>query len=163
MDHTAKSRNEIDRNMTWDLSRLYADDAQWEKDFAEIDDGVKGGKGAEYVIYMCLLLVALGVVGLLCSVTAQYFAARSAVGFSKELRSDLFAKMQSLSYSQIDGIGTSKMITRMTSDVNQLQSGVNLVLRLFMRSPFIVFGASSECSVSPKSNDRICVCCLSVS
>lgn len=106
-----------------------------------IDDGVKGGKGAEYVIYMCLLLVALGVVGLLCSVTAQYFAARSAVGFSKELRSDLFAKMQSLSYSQIDGIGTSKMITRMTSDVNQLQSGVNLVLRLFMRSPFIVFGA----------------------
>ena len=106
-----------------------------------IDDGVKGGNGAEYVIYMCLLLVALGVVGLLCSVTAQYFAARSAVGFSKELRSDLFAKMQSLSYSQIDGIGTSKMITRMTSDVNQLQSGVNLVLRLFMRSPFIVFGA----------------------
>lgn len=106
-----------------------------------IDDGVKGGRGATYVVYMCLILVALGVVGLISSVTAQYFAAKSAVGFAKELRSDLFAKMQSLSYSQIDGIGTSRMITRMTSDVNQIQSGVNMVLRLFMRSPFIVFGA----------------------
>lgn len=106
-----------------------------------VDDGVKGGRGASYVVYMCLLLVALGVVGLISSVTAQYFAAKSAVGFAKELRSDLFKKMQSLSYSQIDKIGTSRMITRMTSDVNQIQSGVNLVLRLFMRSPFIVFGA----------------------
>lgn len=106
-----------------------------------IDDGITGGKGAQYVIYMCLLLVALGVVGLISSVSAQYFAAKSAVGFAQELRSDLFAKIQSLSYSQIDGIGTSRMITRMTSDVNQIQSGVNLVLRLFMRSPFIVFGA----------------------
>lgn len=106
-----------------------------------IDDGITGGRGAQYVIWMCLLLVALGVVGLISSVSAQYFAAKSAVGFAKELRSDLFAKIQSLSYSQIDGIGTSRMITRMTSDVNQIQSGVNLVLRLFMRSPFIVFGA----------------------
>ena len=106
-----------------------------------IDDGVTAGRGAGYVAWMCLLLVALGVVGLLSSVTAQYFAAKSAVGFAKELRSDLFKKMQSLTYSQIDGIGTSRMITRMTSDVNQIQSGVNLVLRLFMRSPFIVFGA----------------------
>lgn len=106
-----------------------------------IDDGVTGGRGANYVICMCLILVGLGVVGLISSVTAQYFAAKSAVGFAKELRSDLFKKMQSLSYSQIDGIGTSRMITRMTSDVNQIQSGVNMVLRLFMRSPFIVFGA----------------------
>ncbi len=106
-----------------------------------VDDGVNGGRGAGYVVGMCLVLVGLGVVGLISSVTAQYFAAKSAVGFSKELRSDLFAKMQSLSYSQIDGIGTSRMITRMTSDVNQIQSGVNMVLRLFMRSPFIVFGA----------------------
>ncbi len=106
-----------------------------------IDDGVSGEAGAGYVINMCLLLVALGLVGLVSAVTAQYFAAKSAVGFAKELRSDLFAKMQSLSFSQIDNIGTSRMITRMTSDVNQIQSGVNMVLRLFMRSPFIVFGA----------------------
>ena len=106
-----------------------------------IDDGVTGGRGASYVTGMCFVLVALGLVGLASAVTAQYFAARSAVGFAKELRSDLFKKMQSLTYSQIDGVGTSRMITRMTSDVNQIQSGVNLVLRLFMRSPFIVFGA----------------------
>jgi ABC-type multidrug transport system fused ATPase/permease subunit len=108
---------------------------------AIIDNGITAGYGAGYVIKMCLLLVGLGVVGLISAVCAQYFAAKAAVGFSKELRSDLFAKMQSLSYYEIDGIGTSKMITRMTSDVNQIQSGVNLVLRLFMRSPFIVFGA----------------------
>lgn len=106
-----------------------------------IDNGINGGAGASYVIYACLILVALGVIGLISAVSAQYFAAKAAVGFSKELRHDLFSKMQSLSYSQIDGLGTGKMITRMTSDVNQLQSGVNLVLRLFMRSPFIVFGA----------------------
>lgn len=106
-----------------------------------IDDGVTAGKGQSYVTLMCLVLVALGVVGLISAVCAQYFAAKSAVGFSKELRSDLFKKIQSLSYYEIDGIGTSRMITRMTSDVNQIQSGVNLVLRLFMRSPFIVFGA----------------------
>ncbi len=108
---------------------------------AIIDNGINGGAGASYVIYACLILVALGVIGLISAVSAQYFAAKAAVGFSKELRHDLFSKVQSLSYSQIDGLGTGKMITRMTSDVNQLQSGVNLVLRLFMRSPFIVFGA----------------------
>ena len=88
-----------------------------------------------------MILIGLGALGLVSAVAAQYFAARAAVGFSKELRHDLFFKMQSLSYADIDGLGTSKMITRMTSDVNQIQSGVNLVLRLFMRSPFIVFGA----------------------
>ncbi|MDE5667789.1 MAG: ABC transporter ATP-binding protein/permease [Clostridia bacterium] len=100
-----------------------------------------GNGSVSYVIYACLILVALGVVGLISAVAAQYFAAKAAVGFSKELRHDLFGKMQSLSYSQIDKLGTGRMITRMTSDVNQIQSGVNLVLRLFMRSPFIVFGA----------------------
>ena len=100
-----------------------------------------GSGSVSFVVYACLVLVALGVVGLISAVAAQYFAAKAAVGFSKELRHDLFDKMQSLSYSEIDGLGTGAMITRMTSDVNQIQSGVNLVLRLFMRSPFIVFGA----------------------
>ena len=108
---------------------------------AIIDNGVKEGVGAEYIIVACVILVALGLVGLVAAVAAQYFAACAAVGFAKELRHDLFRKMQSLSYSQIDSLGTPRMITRMTSDVNQIQSGVNLVLRLFMRSPFIVFGA----------------------
>ncbi len=108
---------------------------------AIIDNGINGGEGWRYITFACLILVGLGVVGLISAVAAQYFAARAAVGFSKELRHDLFSKMQTLSYSEIDGLGTSKMITRMTSDVNQIQSGVNLVLRLFMRSPFIVFGA----------------------
>lgn len=108
---------------------------------AIIDTGIGEGAGVSYIIYACLILLALGVVGLVAAISAQYFAARAAVGFSKELRHDLFKKMQSLSYSQIDGLGTPRMITRMTSDVNQIQSGVNLVLRLFMRSPFIVFGA----------------------
>lgn len=106
-----------------------------------IDNGINGGEGGRYIVNMCLVLVALGVVGLISAISAQYFAAKAAVGFSKELRHDLFDKMQSLSYADIDRIGTPKMITRMTSDVNQIQSGVNLVLRLFMRSPFIVFGA----------------------
>ncbi len=108
---------------------------------AIIDNGIDGGAGTGYIVKACLILVLLGIIGLVCAVSAQYFAAKAAVGFSKGLRHDLFSKMQSLSYSQIDGLGTSKMITRMTSDVNQIQSGVNLVLRLFMRSPFIVFGA----------------------
>lgn len=108
---------------------------------AIIDKGINGGEGWHYVVNMCLLLVVLGVVGLISAVAAQFFAAKAAVGFSKELRHDLFDKMQSFSFSDIDKIGTTKMITRMTSDVNQIQSGVNLVLRLFMRSPFIVFGA----------------------
>lgn len=102
---------------------------------------VLAGDGTSFVIYMCLILVGLGIIGLISAVSAQYFAAKAAVGFSKELRSDLFGKMQTLSYYEIDGLGTSAMITRMTSDVNQIQTGVNLVLRLFMRSPFIVFGA----------------------
>ena len=94
-----------------------------------------------YVAWMCLVMIALGVIGLASSVTAQYFSARAAVGFATKIRHSLFAHMQSLSYAQSDQIGTSTMITRMTSDINQLQNGVNMVLRLFLRSPFIVLGA----------------------
>lgn len=108
---------------------------------AIIDNGINGGEGWRYVVFACLILVGFGCIGLICSIAAQYFAACAAVGFSKELRYDLFNKIQSLSFSSIDRMGVSKIITRMTSDVNQIQSSVNLVLRLFMRSPFIVFGA----------------------
>ncbi|MCI9333907.1 MAG: ABC transporter ATP-binding protein [Lachnospiraceae bacterium] len=94
-----------------------------------------------YIIRMCLIMAALGLIGLICAVTAQYFAAKAAVGFATKLRHGLFSHIQSLSFSQMDKEGTSTLITRMTSDINQVQSGVNLVLRLFLRSPFIVFGA----------------------
>ena len=105
-----------------------------------VDVGIAtGDKG--YVIKMCLVMVALGLIGLVCSVTAQFYSAKAAVGFATGLRHSLFGHMQKLSYSQMDGIGTSTMVTRMTSDINQVQNGVNMVLRLFLRSPFIVFGA----------------------
>lgn len=94
-----------------------------------------------YIFQMSLLMITLGVVGLVCSITAQYFAAKAAVGFAAQLKHSLFAHIQSLSFSEMDTIGTSTLITRMTSDVNQVQSGVNLILRLFLRSPFIVIGA----------------------
>lgn len=94
-----------------------------------------------YILERCGILILLAVIGLLCAVCAQYFAAKAAVGFATQLRSALFAHIQSLSYTDVDEIGTSTLITRMTSDVNQLQSGVNMVLRLFMRSPFVVFGS----------------------
>ena len=105
-----------------------------------IDTGI-ANRDTDYVIRMCLVLVALGIVGLVSAISAQYFAAKAAVGFSAGLRSDLFKHIQSLSFTEMDTLGTSTLITRMTSDVNQVQSGVNLVLRLFLRSPFIVFGA----------------------
>ncbi len=94
-----------------------------------------------YIVRMCLLMAALGLIGLVCSITAQYFSAKAAVGFAARLRHELFAHIQSLSFSEMDVHGTSTLITRMTSDINQVQSGTNLFLRLFMRSPFIVFGA----------------------
>lgn len=107
---------------------------------AIIDVGIAGAdKG--YIVKMCAVMVALGVIGLVCSISAQFFAAKAAVGFATKLRHVLFAHIQRLSFTEIDTIGTSTMITRMTSDINQVQSGVNLVLRLFLRSPFIVFGA----------------------
>ena len=105
-----------------------------------IDVGIGNGDTG-YILKMGGLLVFLGVVGLTASLTAQYFAAKAAVGFSTSLRNDLFAHINRLSYSEIDRVGTSTLITRMTSDINQVQTGLNLFLRLFLRSPFIVFGA----------------------
>ena len=107
---------------------------------AMIDTGI-GNNNTGYIWKMCLIMAVLGLVGLICAVTAQYFAAKAAVGFATKLRHGLFAHIQKLSFSQMDKEGTSTLITRMTSDINQVQSGVNLVLRLFLRSPFIVFGA----------------------
>lgn len=107
---------------------------------AIIDQGIGGGD-VPYVLRMGGILILLGFVGLVCSITAQYFAARAAVGFSTKLKHALFAHIQGLSFTEIDTLGTATMITRMTSDVNQVQNGVNMVLRLFLRSPFIVFGA----------------------
>lgn len=107
---------------------------------AIIDNGIANNDYG-YIVRMCLLLVALGVIGLVCSITAQFFAAKAAVGFSTKLRHALYAHIQTLSHTEIDTLGTSTLITRMTSDINQVQSGVNLVLRLFLRSPFVVFGA----------------------
>ncbi|MBQ7066497.1 MAG: ABC transporter ATP-binding protein [Lachnospiraceae bacterium] len=107
---------------------------------AIIDIGIASGDKT-YIIKMCGIMVALGIIGLVCSITAQFFAAKAAVGFATKLRHALFAHIQKFSFTEIDTIGTSTMITRMTSDINQVQSGVNLVLRLFLRSPFIVFGA----------------------
>ena len=107
---------------------------------AIIDTGIENGdKG--YIVKMCLLLVALGVIGLVSAVTAQYFAAKTAVGFAKRLRHAVFEHIQSLSYTELDKVGTSTLITRLTSDVNQIQSGINLTLRLLLRSPLVVFGA----------------------
>lgn len=107
---------------------------------AVIDKGI-AGQDRPYIVRMCLVLVTLGIVGLACSITAQYFAAKAATGFSTALRHSLFEHIQNLSFTEMDRVGNSTLITRMTSDVNQVQSGVNLVLRLFLRSPFIVFGA----------------------
>mgnify|MGYP002569416460 FL=1 len=90
---------------------------------------------------MGLVLILLAMIGLAAALTAQYFAAKAAVGFCTDLKHDLFAHIQRLSFEKLDQMGTATMITRMTSDVNQVQNGVNLVLRLFLRSPFIVFGA----------------------
>lgn len=105
-----------------------------------IDVGIGRGDTG-YILRMGGLLILLGIVGLAASLTAQFFAAKAAVGFSTSLRNDLFAHINRLSYSEIDRLGTSTLITRMTSDVNQVQTGLNLFLRLFLRSPFIVFGA----------------------
>lgn len=107
---------------------------------AIIDTGIANSDRG-YIFRMGGVLVALGLIGLACSATAQYFSARAAVGFATQLRHALFSHIQSLSYTELDTLGTNTLITRMTSDVNQLQSGVNLTLRLLLRSPFIVFGA----------------------
>ena len=108
---------------------------------AIIDTGIANGD-KNYIIKMCGVLIALGVIGLICSITAQFYAAKSAVGFATQLRYSLFEHLMSLSFTELDTLGTSTMMTRMTSDVNQAQNGVNMVLRLFLRSPFVVFGAT---------------------
>ncbi len=105
-----------------------------------IDKGI-GGENSPHIIKMGAVLIGLGIVGLVCSLVAQYYAAKAAVGFATELKSALFKHIQSLSFLELDKIGTSTLITRMTSDMNILQNGVNMVLRLFLRSPFIVVGA----------------------
>ncbi len=105
-----------------------------------IDTGIKNSDNV-YIWQRGGLLLLLAVIGLTCAITAQYYSAKAAMGFGRELRSDLFRHIFSLSYSEIDKNGTATLITRMTSDVNQIQTGVNLVLRLFLRSPFIVIGA----------------------
>ena len=105
-----------------------------------IDVGIQTGDTG-FIISRCLLLVGFGVVGMISAITAQYFAAKAAVGFATGLRHSLFQKINELSFSLLDRVGTSTLLTRITNDVNQVQNGVNLVLRLFMRSPFIVFGA----------------------
>lgn len=105
-----------------------------------IDVGIENSD-KEYIWRMCFILILLGIIGLVTSITAQFYSAKAAVGFATRIRQHLFEHIQSLGFTEIDSLGTSTMITRMTSDINQIQSGVNLVLRLFMRSPFIVFGA----------------------
>lgn len=107
-----------------------------------IDKGLaEGNTNMPYIIRMGLILLGLALVGMVAAITAQFFAAKAAVGFSAGLRSALFANIQRLDYTSLDKVGTSTLITRMTSDVNQLQNGVNMVLRLFLRSPIVVFGA----------------------
>ena len=108
---------------------------------AIIDIGINGGGGRAVAVRYTLLLVLLAAVGLGASVTAQFFAAKAAVGFAKQVRGALFRKIDTFSYSDIDTLGAPTLLTRMTNDINQLQNGVNMVLRLFLRSPFIVFGA----------------------
>lgn len=107
---------------------------------AVIDVGI-ANKDEPYIIKMCLVLIALGLTGLVCSITAQYFSAKAASGFGTGVRHALFRHIQNFTFTEMDTIGSSTLITRLTSDINQTQSGVNLVLRLFLRSPFIVFGA----------------------
>lgn len=105
-----------------------------------IDDGIAAGDST-LILKNAGLLFLLAAVGLTCSVTAQYFSAKAATGFARNLKHDLFAHIESLSFGEMDRIGTSTMVTRLTADANQVQNGVNMVLRLFLRSPFIVFGA----------------------
>ena len=107
---------------------------------AIVDSGIGSGDRG-YIVRMCLVMVALGLVGLVCAVTAQYFSAAAAVGLSTRLRHAVLERLLGLSYTQADTLGASTMITRMTSDINQVQNGVNLALRLLLRSPFVVFGA----------------------
>ena len=116
-----------------------------------VDVGIANGDSA-YILRQCGIMVVLGLVGLACSITAQYFSAKAAVGMAAGLRRELFAHIGKLSYAETDRIGTSTLLSRTTADVNQIQTAVNMVLRLFLRSPFIVFGAMIMAfTVSPKA------------
>ena len=105
-----------------------------------IDDGIANADKA-YIVKMCFMLILLAVIGLTCAITAQYFSAKAAVGAATGMRHSLFSHIQTFSFTEMDTLGTSTLVTRMTSDINQVQNGINMVLRLFLRSPFIVFGA----------------------
>jgi len=112
---------------------------------AIIDKGILGNGGAGdtgYALRMGLALVGLGLLGFVCSITAQFFAAKAAVGFTARVKSVLFGHIQSLSHTELDDIGTPTLINRMTTDMNQVQTGVNMTLRLLLRSPFVVLGAT---------------------
>ena len=115
-----------------------------------INVGIAGGDKT-HIMKMCLVLLLLCFVGFVCAVTAQFFAAKAAAGFAARVKRALFDNIQKLSYSDIDRVGTSAMITRMTSDINQVQQGINLTIRLLLRSPFVVFGALfMSFTISPK-------------
>ena len=105
-----------------------------------IDVGIKQNDSNVIIVYS-IVLICLGIVGLISAITAQYFAAKAAIGFATKIRSAVFEKFQAFSYSTIDKLGKSKMVTTITNDINQIQTGVNLTLRLLLRSPFIVFGS----------------------
>ena len=111
-----------------------------------VDDGI-ANNNSSYVVLMIILMGLSGLVGLIFSIIGQYFSAKTAVGCATKIRYDLFKKIQTLTFNQIDTLGTSSMITRMTSDINQVQTGINLTLRLFLRSPFVVFGAAIFASI----------------
>ena len=124
-----------------------------------INEGIKNDRGTGYIFKMVAIMIVLGLIGLLCSITAQYFSAKAATGVSKELREKLFSKIQSFSYTEIDTIGASRMINEITADVNQVQNGVNLFLRLFLRSPFVVIGALIMAFIVSPSTKRLRCCC----
>ena len=126
-----------------------------------IDVGIRD-RDTGYILVQCLILAALGLVGLLFSVTAQYFAARAAVGSTARLKHDLFAHLGKLSYSNLDKLGSSTMITRMTSDMNQIQNGINLTLRLLLRSPFVVFGAMIMAFIIDTPSALVFACAIPV-
>lgn len=126
---------------------------------AIIDNGI-GNQDSFYIIKMCFIMILLGIIGLICSITAQYFAAKASVGFATKLRHSLFSHIQGFSFSDMDTLGNSTLITRMTSDINQVQSGVNLVLRLFLRSPFVVFGAMIMAFTINREAAYIFVCAI---
>ena len=107
---------------------------------AIVDTGI-ANKDQGYIVRMCLVMISLGVIGLICAITAQFFAAKAAVGFAARLRHAVMEHILGFSYTTIDKVGASTMVTRMTSDINQVQNAVNLTLRLLLRSPFVVFGA----------------------